>query len=397
MQLSFRPDLNDFRQEIASFIKQNLPYEIHEKVARGEAIDKIAHTAWQKQLVNRGWGAPSWPTDHGGTGWSLSEQYIFEQELAKHHAPRAIFFGFDLLGPTLMEYGTNQQKDYFLPKILQGDLWLCQGFSEPNAGSDLAALQCKAVNEGDHYVINGSKLWTSEAFDADWMFGLFRTASRGKRQFGITVLLLKMGTPGLSVEPIRTFDGGIEINQCFFDDVKVPVTQRLGPEHDGWNIAKYMLSRERLGIAEVPRTRAIIERLKELSYSETASHDDFLTDPVFRSQISQVEIELLTLEATEQNYLFSNGEVEELGAEVCLLKIRGSELQQRATELILDALAYHGLPDQLTVPERTNYAVPGPKEALNAARWYFNNRKLSIYGGSNEIQKNIISKAVLGL
>lgn len=398
MHLKLSDELEAFREEVSQFIHDNLSEDIRRRVERSEFLDRESHVRWQQRLLAKGWAAPSWPKEHGGTGWSLAEQYVFDQELAAHCAPRMIWFGFDMVGPMIMAFGTEEQKQRFLPPTRTGELWWCQGFSEPNSGSDLASLQCRAVREADEYVLNGSKMWTSGAQIADWMFGLFRTDRGGKKQLGITMLLLDMKSPGLSIEPIITFDGAHEVNQTFFDDVRVPVQNRIGDEGKGWAIAKYVLGLERLGIAEVPRSKAMLARLKQIAGIELSDGEKLIEDRAFTDQIFSLEIELLALEATEQRFLFDPVYGEDLGAEASILKIKGSELQQKISELTLEALGYYALPKlPAEVAEGTNEEPIGPDHAALAAETYFNLRKISIYGGSNEIQKNIVSKAVLGL
>ena len=396
IDLAFKDEYRDFRQDIRTFIEENLTAEMRAKTERGEFLGRELHVEWQKKLQRHGWGAPNWPTEHGGTGWSLAEQFVLEQELAANYAPPAIYFGLDMVGPLLMDFGTEAQKAFFLPEIISGDLWWCQGFSEPNAGSDLASLQCRAVLEGDHYVVNGSKIWTSGADIADWMFGLFRTDSSGKKQLGITLLLIEMSTPGITIAPIRTFEGGAEVNQTFFDNVKVPVSGRVAEEGKGWTLAKYLLGYERLGIAQVARSKAMLERLKRIAGTEQESGLALAEDEIFANHMAEVEVGLAALEATEHRFLFDPDRGGELGAEASILKIRGTELQQRVLELAVEALGYYGLPDVQPLPEGSNEEPIGPDYAAFSSELYFNYRKISIYGGSNEIQRNIVAKAVLG-
>ena len=367
------------------------------KTERAEFLGRELHTEWQKMLDTHGWGAPNWPTEQGGTGWSLAEQFVFEQESAARYAPPSIYFGLDMVGPLLMDFGSDAQKDFFLPAIRCGDLWWCQGFSEPNAGSDLASLQCRAVLEDDHYIVNGSKIWTSGADIADWMFGLFRTDSSGKKQLGITLLLIDMNSPGITISPIRTFDGGAEVNQTFFDNVEVPITGRVGEEGKGWTLAKYLLSYERLGIAQVSRSKAMLARLKRIAGTEMLGTEPLIADDVFANQIAEVEVTLAALEATEHRFLFDPDRGGELGAEASILKIRGTDVTQRVLELTMEALGYYSLADVPPLQDGSNEEAIGPDYAAFAAEAYYNYRKISIYGGSNEIQRNIVAKAVLGL
>ncbi len=399
MDLSFSPEAEAFRQEVRQFLQDNLPDSIRRQVAE-ERMDLSAEDQrlWHSKLYERGWACPSWPVEHGGTGWTDQQQYIFEREIALADAPRFLIYGVQMLGPTIIEFGSQAQKERFLPGIVSGDVMWCQGFSEPNAGSDLAALQCRAVRDGDDYVLNGSKIWTSEAHISDWMFGVFRTDSSGRKQHGITFLMLDMKSPGLTVQPILTFDGGHEVNQVFFDDVRVPADNRLGEEDQGWAIAKYLLGLERFGTAEISRSLKSLERLKRLAAETPDGAGTLAEDTAFMDAVAEAEIDLRALEITEQRFLFGPGGPDALGPEASMLKVRGTEIQQRILELSLEALGPYG---QLLVEEEAeqgrNAPGPVPGAVRHAARAYFNYRKTSIYSGSNEIQKNIIAKAVLGL
>jgi alkylation response protein AidB-like acyl-CoA dehydrogenase len=398
--LEARPGLKAFRDEVRGFIRSHLPEEIRRLVAAETMeLPRDYILRWHRMLYEKGgWSCPNWPAAHGGPGWSFEQQFIFERELALADAPRLVAFGVNLLGPTLIEYASPEQKARFLPMILKGEALWCQGFSEPNAGSDLASLKTRAELAGgpggDHYVINGTKIWTTEAHIADWMFGLFRTDSSGKKQQGITFLLLDMKSPGISIRPIRTFDGGHEVNQVFFDNVKVPVGQRIGEEHKGWGIAKYLLSLERFGIAEVSRSLQTLSRLKEILRRPRADGSSLLADSGFGTRLAATEIKLKALEAMERRVLFGPGGPESLGPEASILKVMGTEVQQGLLELQVDAVALGAAPD---IPAESQDAPNLPPEARYAARAFFNMRKTSIYGGSNEIQRNILTKAVLGL
>jgi alkylation response protein AidB-like acyl-CoA dehydrogenase len=390
------PELSAFRDEVRSFLLANLPEDIRRKAAVTMYLERPDQTRWHQLLYRHGWGAPTWPREHGGTGWSLEQQYIFDHELAAAGAPRMIEFGLNMVGPLLMTYGSEEQRQRFLPRILSGEDWWCQGFSEPGAGSDLAALQCKARRDGDDYVINGTKIWTSSATESDMMFGLFRTDGSGKKQQGITFLLVDMKSPGLSIRPIKLIDGCYEVAQCFFDDVRVLVENRVGEEHKGWTYAKYVLGLERLGIAETGRSRALLAQLKEIATTAPGGGPALLDDPYFAERIAEVEIELDALEATEFRMLFDPEKKGELGAEASILKLCGTVVQQRLTELRMEAAGYYALP-LADADKPTNLPPLGPAFAAAAAGQYLNFRKISIYGGSNEIQRNIVAKAVLGL
>jgi len=383
------PELLAFRDEVRDFLRSNLPQDIREQVASDRMdMAKADIQRWQGILHAKGWGCPGWPVDDGGAGWSVEQHYVFEREVALNDAPRGPTFGVQLLGPSLLAYGSAEQKRRFLPGIVNGQTLWCQGFSEPGAGSDLAALQCRAVRDGDHYVIDGSKLWTTEAHFADWMFGLFRTDASGKKQQGITFLLLDMRTPGITVHPVLTFEGGHEVNQVFFDGVRVPVEQRVGEVHQGWGIAKYLLSLERFGIAEVSRSLAMLARLKRLAAEPDAAGERPLDDPLLAAELARLEIELRAVELTELRFLFGGDEAQN-AALASILKVRGTEVQQGILELTLQlrGRAAHVAPS----------GNAGPTPEVASALAYYNYRKVSIYGGSTEVQKNIVAKAVLGL
>ena len=400
MSEAYNLELEAFRQQVRQFVRNKLPKDLRTR-QRTERFSLEA--ADQKLFLNLlyeqgGWTCPGWPAEWGGPGWSYPQQFLFERELSLGYAPRLNLAGCNMIGPALMEFGTEQQKQQHLPGILKGEVLWCQGYSEPNAGSDLAALKCRAQRVGDEYVINGSKMWTSDAHECDWIFGLFRTDSTGKKQHGITVLVLDMRTPGVEIRPIIKFDGLHELNETVFNDVRVPVANRVGDEHDGWTIAKYILGYERFGTAEVSRSEAMLTRLKSIAAREHSDGHTLLEEPAFSDAIAHTEIELRSLEATEQRYLFGPQGPDAMGPEASLLKVRGTEIQQYIAELTFNALAYYGVPN---VPEQLdpgfNQGIVGSWETGYAARSYFALRAASIYSGSNEIQKNIISKAVLGL
>ncbi len=400
MDFQFDPETDAIRRQVRAFIAEKLPQDLrlmglHERMD----LSPEQHKRWAKLLHDQGgWGCPGWPKEHGGPGWSYEQQYLFEYELALGDAPRLPIFGPTMIGPAIIEYGTDEQKAKFLPAILSGEILFCQGFSEPNAGSDLAALKCLAEREGDNYVINGSKIWTSDGHFADWMFGLFRTDGSGKKQHGITVLLLPMDSPGIEVRPLITFDGTHEVNQTFFSDVRVPASYRIGEEHQGWTVAKYILGFERFGTAEVSRSVVSLARLKRLGREVDRGGGPLIEDAAFAAGIAEAEVELRALELLEQRFLFGPGGPDAMGPEASMLKIRGTEVQQKISELTMEALGAYAVPN---VPEQLeegyNETPVGPMETGYATRSYFNLRKSSIHSGSNEIQKNILAKAVLGL
>jgi alkylation response protein AidB-like acyl-CoA dehydrogenase len=384
-----------FRAEVRAFVRANLPDDIGRKVAQ-ERMDlpRDDQQRWHKILRAKGWACPGWPKEQGGPGFSDDQRYVFERELALGNAPRSMIYGEGMLGPTVMAYGTDAQKRQILPGILEGDVFWCQGFSEPNAGSDLASLQCKAERAGDHYVLNGSKMWTSEGHIADRMFGLFRTDNSGRKQEGITFLVLDLKSPGVTVRPILLFEGTHEVNQVFFDNVRVPVENRLGDEHKGWGIAKYLLSLERFGTAEVSRSLASLARLKSFAKDQDPfRHAPDRKDAIER-KIAELEMELDALEITEVRFLFKQDGANEVGPEASMLKVRGTEIQQDIFELSMMCAGNYALSARR---DESGADVQATRRGQDTAYPYFNFRKTAIYAGSNEIQRNIIAKAVLGL
>ena len=398
MDLTFSPAEEAFRKEVSSFVAEKLPDDIKRKVENGLFLGKEDYVRWQKLLHEREWIAPSWPVEHGGTGWTATQRYIFEEACAAGGAPPLSPFGLMMVAPVIMKFGNATQKDHYLPRILSSDDWWCQGYSEPNAGSDLASLQTSAIRDGDHYVVNGAKTWTTHAQYADLIFCLVRTDGTGKKQEGISFLLIDMHDPGVSVRPIATIDGGREINEVWFDDVRVPLENLIGEEGKGWTYAKYLLSHERSGIAQVARSKRQIGRLREIAAQELSDGAPLIEDPGFRDKLARVEIDLLALEFTELRILADEKAGRGPGPESSILKIRGTEIQQAISELLIEAVGYHAYPyEPEALRDGWNEPSIGPDYAAPLAPHYFNWRKASIYGGTNEIQKNIIAKMVLGL
>lgn len=398
MDLTFSENDQVFREQVRRFVAEKLPADVKHKVENGLRLEKDDYLRWQKALYEKGWAAPGWPAEHGGPGWTPVQRYIFDQECAHGSAPMVIAFGLNMVAPVIIEFGSEAQKARFLPRILSSEDWWCQGYSEPGAGSDLASLKTRAVREGDHYIVNGAKTWTTLAQYADMIFCLVRTDSSGKKQEGISFLLIDMKTPGITVRPIVTFDGGQEINEVFLEDVKVPVENLVGEEGKGWTYAKFLLGHERVGIAQVARSKRQVERLKKIAAAEFKNGMPLIDDAAFRNKISNVEIDLIALEHTELRILSDESAGRGPGPESSLLKIRGTEIQQEITELLVEAVGYYASPYQpALLREGANDEPVGPGYAAALAPTYFNWRKASIYGGSNEIQKNIIAKAVLGL
>ncbi|BCM86333.1 pimeloyl-CoA dehydrogenase large subunit [Methylobacterium indicum] len=402
MDLRFTPEERAFRQEVRTFFQENLPQEIRQKMIDGRHPSKDDIVTWQKILNKKGWAVPNWPVEWGGTGWDPVRQYIFLDELQSFPAPSPLQFGVYMVGPVIAQFGNEAQKKHFLPRIANIDDWWCQGFSEPGSGSDLASLKTKAVREGDHYIVNGQKTWTTLGQYADWIFCLVRTDATVKKQEGISFLLIDMKTPGITVRPIQTIDGGHEVNEVFFDDVKVPVENLVGQENKGWDYAKFLLGNERTNIARVGVSKQRIRRLKELAAIERIGDTPILENPRFREKLAALEIELKALEMTQLRVVAAERTREKGKPDPAssILKIKGSEIQQATTELLLEVVGPYALPyvseDEGDEP-LSNEPPVGPDWAGPAAPTYFNWRKISIYGGSNEIQKNIIAKAILGL
>jgi len=398
MDVQFTPEEIAFREEVRTFLENEYPAELRGKFSRDD-YTKEDFLLWQRTLYKRGWGAPAWPKQYGGTGWTATQRYIFQEECARAETLPIPPFGMSMLAPVLMAFANEEQKAYYLPRIIQGiDFW-CQGYSEPGAGSDLASLKTKAERVGDHYIINGQKTWTTLGHFADWIFVLCRTDPTAKKpQEGISFILVDMKTPGVEVRPIITMDGGHEVNETWFTDVKVPVANLVGKENEGWTYAKYLLAHERTGIAGVARSKKGIERLREIASVELDQGQPIIRNPEFAKKISELEIDLTALEYTELRTLARESQGKGPGPESSILKIKGTEIQQRITELTLEAVGVYGAPYFRGFPMDGDNQYPiGPEYAHLAAPTYANMRKTSIYGGSNEIQHNIIAKMVLGL
>ena len=397
MDLEFTDELRDFQREVRAVIEERLPADIRTKVERFLALGKDDYRRWQDILAERGWLVYSWPVEHGGTGWSPVQGYIFEEEMGRARAPRIIPFGPKMVGPVICTFGSDAQKAKYLPAIAANETWWCQGYSEPDAGSDLASLRTRAVRDGDHYVVNGTKTWTTAAHWADMMFCLVRTDTEVKPQEGISFLLLDMRDPGVEVRPIVTMDGGREINTVYLTDVKVPVENRIGEENKGWTYAKFLLGHERFGIARLSESKARLAYLSEIARNHHVGGTLLADDADFMRSVAETEIELTALEFTELRALMNAEQGEAPGVEANILKIRGTEVQQKISEMLMKAMGYYALP---YVPEAMEYgwneAPIGPEHASGLAPAYFNMRKTTIYGGTNEIQRNIIARMVLG-
>ncbi|MFP1633067.1 pimeloyl-CoA dehydrogenase large subunit [Zhengella sp. ZM62] len=400
MDLRFTDEENAFRDEVRAFFREALPRDIHEAMIHGEYPDKEGLVRWTRILNEKGWAVPHWPEEWGGTGWDPMKQYIFLEELQKFPCPAPLAFGVNMVGPVIYTFGNEAQKKHFLPRIANLDDWWCQGFSEPGAGSDLASLKTRAVRDGDHYIVNGQKTWTTLAQYADWIFCLVRTDTQAKKQEGISFLLIDMKTPGIEVRPIVTIDGGREINEVFFTDVKVPVENLVGEENKGWDYAKFLLGNERTNIARIGMSKQRIARIRELAAKEMSGGRPLIENARFMEKLVSVEIDLKALEMTQLRVVAADAKRGNTGKPdpaSSILKIKGSQIQQATTHLLMEVMGPYAMPLQHDTGDGWNEPPVGPDYAAHAAPSYFNNRKVSIYGGSNEIQKNIIAKAVLGL
>ena len=387
MDLNFSADEIAFRDEVRAFVATRLPDDIRDRVRRGDerhVADDLRR--WQRILFDHGWGATMWPAEFGGTGWDKTRQYLFDIECVTGGAPIQLPFGLKMVAPVLMRYGSDAQKSRFLPRILDGTDWWCQGYSEPGSGSDLASLKTRADREGDHYVINGQKAWNTLGQHADWIFCLVRTDPSAKPQRGISFLLIDMKTPGIRVQPTRLLDGRHEVNEIFFDDVRVPAGNLIGEENAGWTYAKFLLGHERTNIAGIGASRRELARLKRMAGDARRHGAALFDDPIFATRIAQVELELKALEVTNLRVIFAEARQQAPGPEASMLKIRGTEILQRISELQVEALG----------PRALQFDGDG-EDVPRAVGQYMNLRKLSIYGGSNEIQRNIIAQMVLQL
>lgn len=389
----------EFQAEVRDFLEAEFPADIRHKVADGLEVGKEDSVRWQKILAAKGWAATNWPVEIGGTGWTPTQKYIFANECAKVGAPGVVPFGMKMVAPVIYTYGNEEQKKRFLPDILNSNVWWCQGYSEPNAGSDLASLKTSAVREGDEYIVNGTKTWTTLGQHADWIFCLVRTGGpEVKNQNAISFLLIDMKTPGINLSPIYLLDGSHEVNEVHFDNVRVPAENLIGEEGKGWTYAKVLLTHERTNIAGVANSKVRLASLKEKAAATSDGGPMLGDNPAWQQKVADVEIELLALEYTELRTLAAVSTGKAPGPESSILKIKGTEIQQAIDELNVELAGYYGLPfvqEQFTA--EYDDVVIGPGTSAGAAPKYFNNRKATIYGGSNEVQTNIICKAVLGL
>ncbi len=402
MNLDYSEKEEAFRAEVCAFLRDKLPAALAAKVRDRRRLEREDFLQWQRILHAQGWGASAWPQSFGGPGWGAVERNIFDEECSRAHAPVQVSFGVKMVAPVIMQFGSPEQQQQHLPGIIGGTTWWCQGYSEPGAGSDLASLRTSAVRDGDDYIVNGQKMWTTMAHHADWIFCLVRTDREARKQEGISFLLIDMKTPGITVRPIWLMDGEREVNEVFFDNVRVPVANRIGEENKGWTYAKYLLGHERTISSGVGWSKVTLSRLKQLARRQPG--DDgrpLIEDARFRDRIAQAELELMALDATVLKIVAQEGRAMAPGPEASILKFKGTQLQQQLTELLMTATGAYALPYLPGV--RTGDV---PDDALEAGlesadyTWtamYFNYRKTTIYGGSDEVQRTIIAKHILGL
>ncbi|MCK1453190.1 pimeloyl-CoA dehydrogenase large subunit [Bradyrhizobium sp. 35] len=400
MDIAFTKQERAFRDEVRQFLRDHVPPETRRKLIEGRDLTKDEIVSWTRTLNKKGWAVPEWPKEYGGTGWSPAQSYIFGEELQMYPVRGLPSFGPGLVAPVIYTFGNEAQKRYHLPRIANADHWWCQGFSEPGAGSDLASLRTRAVRNGDHYIVNGQKTWTTLAQYADWIFCLVRTDPHVKKQLGISFLLIDMKSPGITVRPIQLIDGSYEVNEVFFDTVRVPVTNLVGEENKGWAYAKFLLGNERFGITSVGSSKERIRRIKCLASLCRVGEKMLIDQASFREKVAALEVGLKALEVTQLRVVANASKRQESTQDPAsaILKIKGSEIQQATAELLLEVVGPYALP-YVSQDDGENLNGPpiGPDWAAPIAPAYFNARKVSIYGGSNEIQKNIIAKAVLRL
>ena len=398
MDLNYAPAELAFRDTVRAWLQANLPADLQHKVLNHKRLNKADFVRWHKIVAAQGWVAPNWPVEHGGTGWSKAEQHIWGEECARAGTPAIMPFGVNMVAPVIIAFGNDAQKRHYLPRILSCEDWWCQGYSEPGSGSDLASLKTRAERDGEHYVVNGQKTWTTLAQHADMMFCLVRTDNGVRKQEGISFLLIDMRTPGITVRPIITLDEDHEVNEVFFDKVSVPVANLIGEENKGWTYAKYLLGHERTGIAAVGRSKRELVFVKRIAGEQHKNGKPLIDDPLFATKLAALEIELMALEVTVLRVISQEGKRRGPGPEASMLKVKGTEVQQRLTELMVEAVGPLGLPFEPDYLEGAiAHSTAGDDDAAPLVPYYFNYRKTSIYGGSNEIQKNIITQMILGL
>jgi alkylation response protein AidB-like acyl-CoA dehydrogenase len=399
MDLRFTQEEVAFRNEVRTFFESALPESIRRKDLLGQRTSREDIVTWQRILNKKGWATPMWPKEYGGTGWDAVRYFIYKEEMNRANAPEPLGMNVHMVGPVIIAFGTPEQKQEFLPKVQNLDLWFCQGFSEPGSGSDLASLKSRAVRDGDHYVINGQKLWTTNGHRADWMFGLFRTDTSAKKQMGISYILLDMKTPGITLRPIITIDGNHNVNEVFFDNVRVPVKNLIGEENKGWTYAKFLLGNERVGIARVGGTKSRVAYAKMVAAQTMVGDQPLSDDPRFREKMALIEVELKALEMTNIMVVadMKKQGVKATDPRTSVLKIKGSELQQSITELLVEIAGPNAMVRQVDYLCGDTDETLVPEWHATAAANYFFTRTTSIYGGTNEIQHNVVAKGVLGL
>ncbi|CAM3936972.1 acyl-CoA dehydrogenase family protein [Bordetella muralis] len=398
MDLTYSPQDLAFRDTVVAWLQQNLPEDLRDKVLNHRRLSREDFVRWHKIVAAQGWVGTSWPVDYGGTGWTAVQRHIWDEACAVAGAPIIMPFGVNMVAPVIMAFGSEAQKRHYLPRILNCDDWWCQGYSEPDAGSDLAAVKTRAERIGDHYVVNGQKTWTTWAQYANMIFCLVRTDSKARKQEGISFLLIDMNSPGITVRPIIMLDEEHEVNEVFFDNVRVPVDNLIGEENRGWTYAKYLLGHERTNIAAVGRSKRELRLLKQLAHKQRKNGESLMRDPVFAIKVASLEIELMALEMLVQKTISQEGHRTSPAPEASMLKIKGSEIQLAITELMLETVGPYGAPfDPAFLAGERAHCITQNDDAAPLASLYLNHRKIAIYGGSNEIQKNVVAKLVLGL
>lgn len=398
MDLNLSPAELQFQQEVIDFTTNKVPQWLKAKVLSHKRLSKSDYQHYHSLLNELGWLAQSWPVEHGGCAWTAVQKHIFDEQTAAAGCPRIIPFGVNMLGPVLLKFGDDAQKRHFLPRMLDGSDWWCQGYSEPGAGSDLASLKTSAVKDGNRYIVNGQKTWTTLAQHADWIFCLVRTSTEGKAQAGISFLLIDMKSPGVEVRPIKLLDGTTEVNEVFFDNVEVPPENLVGQENMGWTYAKYLLTHERTGIAGVGFATHYLNELKRIAADQSCNGRPLIEDTLFAARIAKVEIDLLAMKTTNMRVVAAAEKDAAPGPESSMLKIKGTVIRQEINDLMRRALGPDAAPySENYFEDDTATELPVPDYAMPVASHYFNEFKISIYGGSNEIQRGIISKMIIGL
>jgi alkylation response protein AidB-like acyl-CoA dehydrogenase len=398
MDLNYAPEDLVFRDKVRGWLDENLPADLQHKVLNHKRLKRDDYQRWHRIVHRQGWVAPNWPVEHGGTGWSKVQQHIWEEECARAGTPPILPFGVNMVAPVIIAFGNEAQKRHYLPRILSCEDWWCQGYSEPGSGSDLASLKTRAQRDGEHYIVNGQKTWTTLGQHADMMFCLVRTDPEARKQEGISFLLIDMKTPGITVRPIITLDEDHEVNEVFFDNVRVPVANLVGEENRGWTYAKYLLGHERTGIAAVGRSKRELAFVKRLAQRMEKGGKPLIEDALYAAKLAAVEIDLMALEVTVMRVISQEAKRKAPGPEASMLKVKGTEVQQRLTELMVEAAGPAALAFDLAYLEGEHpHSAGDDDDVAPLLPYYFNYRKTSIYGGSNEIQKNIITQMMLGL